>query len=259
MFLTVILLLAFIAVKEQITLQAQRQAYEESQKALRIRDEFISIASHELKTPITALSLQMRVLEKLLIDPNLAEKKAILKNCQNQFRRLNYLIEDLLDITRIQKGNFRLNLEQFDLKEMVDDVVGKINDNIELHTESCMGTWDSLRMSQVVVNLLSNAVKYGNGKLITVSLTCNAEHFCELKVQDRGVGIPHGFHKKIFEKFERAGLSASLGGLGLGLYITRTVVEAHGGTISAQTVDDTTVFTVRLPRNAQPKEYQIVW
>jgi signal transduction histidine kinase len=231
---------------------------EQAQQAVRVRDEFLSVASHELKTPLTSLKLQVQSLLDMppeFADPEDAQRmKGSLALTDRQVRRLERLIGNLLDVSRIAVGRFHLSPEEVDLSAMVRDVVQQFSAEIaragttvttSLPAE-CIGRWDPLRLEQVVVNLLANALKYGEGKPIEIGVSVAGEG-ARLVVQDQGVGVGAENHARIFERFERA-VSVNYGGLGLGLYITRQIVEAHGGTIGVESaLGQGASFTVELP------------
>jgi signal transduction histidine kinase len=231
---------------------------EQAQQAVRIRDEFLSVASHELRTPLTSLKLQVQSL--LDVPPNFADAdearrmNASLALTDRQVRRLERLIGNLLDVSRIAVGRFQLAREPVDLSAVVRDVVQQFSaelsrSNVTVTTDlapSVIGQWDPLRLEQVIVNLLSNAIKYGEGKPIAIRVSGDGKR-ARLEVRDGGVGVDAANHARIFERFERA-VSVNYGGLGLGLYITRQIVEAHGGTIAVKsTLAEGATFTVEIP------------
>jgi signal transduction histidine kinase len=165
------------------------------------------------------------------------------------------LIDALLDVSRIVTGQLELQLERFDLTEAMREVVERLRDGAT--SAGCellltvdgpiVGTWDRLRIEQVLMNLVSNAIKYAAGQPIHVSATRETETVA-LRVRDRGLGIPEGEQSRIFERFERTASARHYGGMGLGLYVARQIAEAHGGTIAASNEPDGgACFTVRLP------------
>ncbi|HEY3445100.1 MAG TPA: ATP-binding protein [Myxococcales bacterium] len=230
--------------------------YRQATESVNVRDSFLSIAGHELKTPLTALQLQVRCLsgetKKQPLEPRVAK---VARQCD----RLVSLVDELLDVSRITAGRLRLEVQELDLAEVARERVAGLAD--ELGRADCevrvvapapvVGRWDRLRVEQVVVNLLTNAMKYGCGKPIDLNLT-NVQDRARLQVRDRGIGIAPEDQARIFARFERAVSSRHFGGLGLGLWIARQVVEAHGGTISvASTPGEGATFTVELPVNAK--------
>jgi len=235
--------------------------YHEAQEAIRVRDEFLSIASHELNTPLTPLQLHLQRLQRTVSGGALVEAQSneqvlrSVEQAQRQTRRLARLVRELLDISRIRLGRLELHPEPMDLGEVVRDVVERFADEQalphampSLRVEgSAQGLWDRIRLEQVVANLLANALRYGQGKPVDLTVRAHdGEAF--LQVKDRGVGIAPEARKRIFERFERAS-SRNFGGLGLGLYIVRQIVEAHGGIITVESeLGVGSTFTVKLPR-----------
>jgi PAS domain S-box-containing protein len=243
------------AEQERRRLDADRIRAEE---ALRIRDEFLSIASHELKTPLTALQIElygMRAPIDRHHDERLGRKLA---RASRSADRLTRLIEMLLDVSRIAAGRLTLQREPFDLQPAMQQVVELMEGSAAqasceflFHPSagagSIVGDWDRLRIEQVVMNLLSNAFKYGAGQPVTLSLTRERD-WAIIEVRDHGPGVPTGDPERIFERFERATALLNEGGLGLGLYVSREIVRAHGGSIAGRTLPEGgACFTVRLP------------
>ena len=237
-----------------------RKQVEFNKRALIQKDEFLSIASHELKTPITSLQLQLEmVLRK--VQPELGKVPSpeslhkALKNSIRQVFQINKLIDELLEITRIEKGKLTFNFEEVNFSALLKDIfevhaeqVSTAGNLIEFQmTDNLWTVCDRFRIEQVVTNLLTNALKYGNGSLITVSLY-QKESDLVFSIQDRGFGISPQFQAKIFERFERAELTRSISGLGLGLYISKQIITAHGGTIHVNSQEGSGAeFVVQLP------------
>jgi PAS domain S-box-containing protein len=227
---------------------------EDYKQAIRARDEFLSIASHELRTPLTALKLR---LQALLYAKGLDEKlEKKLESAARQTQRLERLIDNLLDISRITTGHLELEPEDLELAEVAHEVVERLRDEatavgsqIQFEaTSPASGHWDRLRIEQVVTNLLSNALKYGEGRPIVVRVS-NDEKWAEITVRDRGMGIAEQDLERIFDQFERAANRRAPGGLGMGLYITRQIVEAHRGKIQVESKNgEGSVFRVKLPK-----------
>jgi len=233
--------------------------YADLQKAVRVRDEFLSVASHELKTPLTPLSLKLQMLEReLKRHPDSALKQHVASYVDlghRQIKKLTELIGDLLDVSRIGAGRLRLEKQEVDLAALVREVVSRFEPTatqagtpLELQLDGApRGQWDPGRLEQVVTNLLDNALKYGPGKPILLQLRAEPGQ-AVLTVTDHGIGIEPAYLGRIFERFERAVSDRHYGGLGLGLYITRELVHAHGGTIRVQSEPGVrTAFTVELP------------
>jgi len=246
--------------KELETLAAENaQLYAKTKDALVIRDEFLSVASHELKTPLTALLMQLQLIARHLkgdgrsLDLNLVQ--GLTEKTIHHGTRLASLMDQLSDLTRINSGKLQLQPAQFDFKNLIQDVVSQLSTEamrkgsaISFHAESFVSSrFDPLRIQQVMTNLISNAIKYGNGKPVDVSLKRSVSEV-EIKVRDWGLGIAKEKHGIIFERFERVHAEASNSSLGLGLYIAQQIVAAYQGKILVQSdVGKGSLFTVKLP------------
>jgi PAS domain S-box-containing protein len=239
--------------------------YSAAQEAIRIRDEFLSIASHELKTPLTPLQLQLDSLAATLRNSALTSDKLNhrLETANRQTRRLTKLVENLLDVSRISAGRLSLDRERFDLSEITTEVAERFGADaaaagcqIAVHTDHpVVGQWDRLRLEQVVSNLLSNAIKYGAGKPIEVHVRQEGGA-ARLVVADQGIGISPEDSARIFGRFERAVPLRHYGGMGLGLYIARQIVDAHGGSIVVSSAPGRgSTFTVVLPLTATESDH----
>lgn len=248
-----------------IDISERKQAEQERERlltamdeAIRLRDEFLTVASHELKTPLTPLSLKLQTLARATRErrgPELLERlPADLEVMQRQVKRLSTLVGELLDVTLISSGHLRLALEPVDLGALVQEVAARFEGEsqrtgtpIQAELDEVVGQWDRGRLEQAVSNLLSNALKYGVGHPVHLQVGRTTEH-AWLSVRDEGIGIPPEAAGRIFEKFERAVSERHYGGLGLGLYVTRQNVQAMGGTIDVRsTLGQGATFTVRLP------------
>jgi len=237
----------------------------EAREAIRMRDEFLSVASHELKTPLTSLKLRVQGLiehSPTVEDPTEAARMdKSFELAERQVRRLEKLVNNLLDVSRIAIGRFPLQREEVDLVGLVHNVIGQFSAEIARLDvevgldlpEHALGLWDPMRLEQVVVNLLSNALKYGAGSPVEIVVRIDGGNAL-LIVRDRGIGISPADQARIFERFERA-VSLNYGGLGLGLHITREIVLAHGGTIRVESVPgEGAAFIVELPRGIEASE-----
>lgn len=235
--------------------------FRRANEAIQFRDEFLSIASHELKTPITALKLQIQMMLRQIekgIKPegtDLFLKTARLSN--QQIIRLTGLIDELLDVTRIRSGKLNLQKERIDIIKFLDEILERMKpqmDAAKTHVEyekpskEIIGEIDPLRFEQIMTNLLSNAAKYGDFKPITMKvITDNARLI--VSIADQGKGISSEDQERIFQRFERVESAVKgISGLGLGLYITKQIVDAHGGVISVNSqIGKGTTFTVEIP------------
>lgn len=231
--------------------------FQEAQQAIAVRDEFLSVAAHELRTPLTPLRLLVQTFQKLL---ERGRNEEVLERLPNTFRRaerqidrLVWLVDTLLDVSRIREGNLQIERGPVDLGALARDAADHFEEEarvagcqLQLDIESAPGNWDRHRLEQVLSNLLGNAVKYGAGKEIEIRV--RGGNPARLTVTDHGIGIAEELQHRIFEPFERAVSPLSYGGLGLGLYIARQIVEAHGGTISFHSEPGrATEFLVELP------------
>jgi predicted ATPase/signal transduction histidine kinase len=230
--------------------------YHEVQEAVRLRDEFLSIASHELNTPIASLWLVVQGFEEAPSEPSPAALARTIQVISRQTRRLKTLVGDLLDLAHIHTGQLRLRCSDVDLGALVRDTIDRFSEDlarsrcsIDLDAQvGVTGLWDRSRLEQVVTNLLSNAIKFAPGKPIAIAVRSQGAQ-AQLMVQDRGIGIAAESLPLIFGRFERAVSSANYGGLGLGLYIVQEIVHAHGGAVSVQSeLGAGCTFTVELPQ-----------
>jgi len=234
---------------EQRRSEDERVRLSEAQASIRMRDEFLSIAAHELRTPLTALQLQLDTIRRAEGASPRIERAA------RSTTRLADLVESLLDVSRIATGRMPFRWEKSDLAALVRDVGDGMLDTA--HRSGCAlqvtvppvleTCCDPLRVQQVLTNLLANAIKYGVGKPIDVTLRAERGD-AVLDVRDHGAGVPDADRARIFERFERAVPMRNYGGLGLGLYVAREIVAAHGGTIAvADAAGGGACFTVTFP------------
>jgi signal transduction histidine kinase len=233
--------------------------YREAREAIRVRDDFLSIASHELNTPIAALQLSVEGLDQAQsVPPAVAER--LVRLITRQSRRLGTLVRELLSVAELQAGRLRMERTPVDLSRVVREIAEELGP--ELARARCgltveapapvEGQWDRTRLDQVVNNLLSNAMKYGAGHPIRITVD-TSPGIARLVVEDQGIGIDPERLRHVFGRFERAVPASNYGGLGLGLYVVREIVGALGGTVSVKSVIGAgSSFTVELPRAPTP-------
>ena len=246
-----------------IDISERQRLVRDLQAAVQARDNFLAIASHELRTPLAALVLQLGGLHKLLklgMPARFAEKiYSKVNKAMRNTDRLARLIDSLLEVSRISAGRFQLNLVDVDLVDVVNDVIDRFAEDLRRAgcevrieaPETLLGRWDRLRMEQVLVNLLTNAMRHGSGNAIDLRIVVE-DDTVRLIVRDHGPGISSEDVGRIFQRFERATSELQGGGLGLGLYILRQIVEAHGGHVEASNhVEGGAMFTLFFPRWAK--------
>ncbi len=230
------------------------------ERAVRVREDFLSIASHELKTPLSAIRLREGVIRHRLergLSPErtTAELNELLRLLERQVPRLNMLIEDLLNVAAIEQEALTISPVRSNLTQAVQEAVSKMS--LALHdagievslapSPAILCSFDPPRIEQVLFNLLNNAVKYAPGKPLDVLVSSDSEK-ATVVIRDHGPGIPPDLQKVIFERFERGGSPGSAGGLGLGLYISRHLIEAHGGALRLEsTPGQGAAFFIELP------------
>jgi signal transduction histidine kinase len=226
--------------------------------AVQAREDFISIASHELRTPLTPLTLQLDRLRRMLTRKELDPKEVakLQASLERQAARLTSLVDILLDVTRLRRGPMKLKPEKLDLSVLARDTAEGLADHVRLSRSELLietggpieGQWDRVRLQQALTNLLTNAIKYGQGKPITLHVHHEGGR-AHIAVRDNGPGISRADQTRIFRRFERLpSAEGSAGGLGLGLYITRQIIEAHGGTVRLESrLGAGATFTCTLP------------
>ncbi len=247
--------------RSQLLVQAQ-EARAAAENAVRLRDEFLTIASHELKTPLTSLNLQLQSLLRGARKAADGPLTARLDKAQRQIQKLARLMDDLLDVSRLTTGRLVLQVEEVDLVQVVREVLERFQEEpardgtrLTLQGEaSVVGRWDRGRLEQVVTNLVANAMKYGAGAPVEVAVRSSGA-MALLEVKDAGIGIAPEDLERIFGKFERAVPVRRYGGFGLGLYIVKQWVEALGGAVDVESSQGQgATFRVVLPL-AGPEEH----
>lgn len=225
------------------------------EKSLFSRDEFISIASHELRTPITAIKLELQMVSRSLKDVVTESSKEPLARSLNDVDRLTNLVEQLLDVTRVSMGRLVLNKTKVHAHDVVEKTVllltpqlHKVNSNIELDLEpnvECF--WDTVRIEQILTNLISNVARHAPGSDVKLSLRKESSDVV-IHFSDNGPGVSLEAQSRLFKRFEKGKSSNGVGGLGLGLYILKSLVEAHNGTLELSTqTGGGTRFKITLP------------
>jgi signal transduction histidine kinase len=241
---------------------SEHEARTAAEAAVRIREEFLSIASHELKTPLTILLGSAQLFQqRAQRSGHLSERDAqAFARIMQQGQKLNHMIHRLLDVSRIDQGRLKLEFGTLDLSVLVRRAVAELQGETTRHRFAILGSdapvviaGDELRLEQVVQNLLGNAVKYSpRGGQITVTLTADAEQV-RLLVQDQGIGVPSADLPRLVERFYRAGnvSGTHISGVGIGLYVVQEIINLHGGqlTLASQEGEGST-FSVTLPRGA---------
>lgn len=242
--------------------------YQQAQQAAQVREAFLSMAAHELRTPLTTVMGWAAMLADAARNPERDPEAlaSFVEELQSQVQRLDTLINDLLDASRLQQQRTELRPEEIDLAALIQHVLVRFEHASELQSahrivfessDSVVGYWDPGRMEQVVTNLISNALKYSpDGGEVRTAVTDEGNRVT-LSIQDQGIGVGPEDLAHLFEPFRRTDTARrTAGGTGLGLYITRQLVEQHGGTIEmASVVGDGTTVTVRLPRVARATDH----
>ncbi len=233
--------------------------FTEAKNAIQARDEFMSIASHELKTPLTSILLNLQLTLRKMRNTTSGRIKAddirkMIELSEQQSQRLSRLITELLNTSVVSTGRLVLEKEQVDLYQLTKNVIErfdlqlkKANTKVNFTGTKTVGNWDSIRLEQMISNLLSNAIKYGNEKPIKIEVRKNGNQAI-FKIQDQGIGIDPYSKNKIFERFQRTESAKNFKGLGLGLYIGKQIIEAHGGKIKVESAENEgSTFIVSLP------------
>ncbi|MGE7962903.1 hybrid sensor histidine kinase/response regulator [Pseudomonas sp. NPDC089918] len=247
--------------REQEALLKQLQnTQNELEQAVRMRDDFMSIVAHEVRTPLNGLILETQLRKMHLARNNAAaftldKMHAMVDRDERQIKSLIRLIEDMLDVSRIRTGKLSIRPSRFDLVQLVNNLLQNFAPQVEAAESSMtltaeqpvVGHWDEFRIEQVISNLLTNALRYGAKSLIDVRVY-NQDGQAWVEVQDRGIGISEENQQRIFQQFERVSAKTVVAGLGLGLFISEQIVAAHGGSITVESrIGEGALFRVCLP------------
>jgi signal transduction histidine kinase len=251
---------ASAAIENARLFREAQAALAQANQAVRMRDEFLSIASHELRTPVTSMKIRAEMMiqgldkgDAKVFAPERVER--VMRESNKSLDRLTRLIEDMLDISRIQTGRLALNVESTSLASIAGEVLERFSQQLaaagieaRLETEAqAEGNWDSSRLDQVVTNLITNALRYAPGKPLMVRVRSSGARAI-LEVEDQGPGIAPENQEKIFQRFERLVSANEVSGMGLGLYISREILRAHGGEIRVRSeLGRGAAFVVDLP------------
>lgn len=245
---------AYVLIKKNVRLR----------EAIIARDEFLSVASHELNTPLTSLMIMIHLINKYIIEQKLDQVplerlEELVKISDIQLRRFSSLINSMLDVSRIRTGRLILNASRVQLSPLIHNAVEEIqyqsnesNHEIKLDLDDAIvGQWDQLRIKQVILHLLNNAIKFSTDRPIKIKTTQN-EDKATIIVKDHGIGIPKEVQSRILKEFERSASIKAYGGLGLGLFIANQIIIAHQGVIclESEAGKGTTVY-VELPLNSK--------
>jgi len=246
--------------EQELLLSKLQQTQNELEHAVRMRDDFMSIVSHEVRTPLNGLILETQLRKLHLAKGNSAafsmdKMQAMVERDERQIQSLIRLIEDMLDVSRIRTGKLSIRTSAFDLAELVGNLLESFSAQIAAAESSVtftaeepvIGVWDEFRIEQVIANLLTNALRYGARKPIEVRVYAVAGQ-ARVEVRDQGIGISPENQRRIFQQFERVAANHAIHGLGLGLFISEQIVAAHGGEIVVESEEGNgSMFRVCLP------------
>jgi signal transduction histidine kinase len=249
-----------LALRERTQLFAQTEiARAEAEKAVQIRDQFFSVAAHELKTPLTSLLGNVQLIQRRTAREGILQERdqRALGVVAAQTRRLQQMIEALLDVTRLESGHLSLNRAPLDLGALVQQIVGEVQPALSSHSieyiayrAALLVDGDALRLEQVLQNIIQNAVKYSPaGGVITIETT-SRDHAACVSVTDQGIGIPQDALQRLFTRFYRADNvdDKQISGMGIGLYVVKEIITLHGGSVMVESTEGTgSTFTLCLP------------
>lgn len=238
--------------KVQKTLKKEIEARKELEKK---KDEFISIASHELKTPLTSIRGYVQLLERLIQQKNDDELTPYIQKVSQQINKLGDLVSDLLDISKMESGKMKFDIRPFSFEDMLNNAIDSIQQIYPEHEIKRIGSLntmylgDEMRIEQVLINYLTNGIKYSpDNKTLEVE-TVVEDNFLEVRVRDHGIGISQELQEQLFEKFFRVEETSNrFQGLGIGLFICQEIIERHGGKCSVEsTLGEGSTFIFTLP------------
>ncbi|HLE48506.1 MAG TPA: PAS domain-containing sensor histidine kinase [Patescibacteria group bacterium] len=246
-------------------IKQEKKARSLAEKAVKDRDEFLSIASHELKTPLTTILLQLQATLRKISSQTLADFSGsdLLKSLQiaeKQSQNLSVLIKDLLNVSLTSTHKLTLSKEKVDLTKLVSDLIHKYE--VEIKLSGCtvvakisdseiIGSWDAVRIEQALTNLFMNALRHAPHSRVIISVYRHND-FAVFRIKDSGQGIPKEFHDKIFAPFNRINNNSNNKGLGVGLFIAKQIINAHDGDITLTSkIGKGSSFTVSLPLSTQ--------
>ncbi|MGY1890588.1 Sensor histidine kinase RcsC [Pseudomonas fluorescens] len=246
--------------EQEALLQRLQSTQLELEQAVRMRDDFMSIVAHEVRTPLNGLILETQLRKMHLARDNAAaftldKMHAMVDRDERQIKSLIRLIEDMLDVSRIRTGKLSIRPSRFDLVQLVSNLLQNFAQQIEAAETTVSfeaehpveGCWDEFRIEQVISNLLTNALRYGGRSPIQVRVYRQGNQ-ARVEVQDHGIGISEENQKRIFQQFERVSAKTVVAGLGLGLFISEQIVTAHGGSIVVESqINEGALFRVCLP------------
>lgn len=232
----------------------------ELERALKMRDDFISLVAHELRTPLNTLHIEAQVRQLQLQRGNIelfneTHLQAMVERDMRQINNMVRLINDMVDVSRVNSDHLSIQPEKVDLSQLLSRIVNDFSQQAEAIGSyfnvnilpDVFGHWDSLRIEQIIINLITNALRYGKSKPVSINL-CVINDVVEVHVRDQGCGISDSDCQRIFEKFERLGKCEVKEGLGMGLYIARQLSEAHGGSLTVTSkLGEGSCFILRLP------------
>jgi PAS domain S-box-containing protein len=252
---------AYLNLEEKIKNRTEElaRAKAKAEDAVKARDRFFSIASHELQTPIAAFKLKSQIRRRNLANGKMpdfssAQFERILDEDDGQIDRLVFLVDNLLDITKLTSHSLKLNRERIEINDLIKDIVRRMDPILKASENICLlkttkviyGNWDRYRLEQVITNLLTNAGKYAPGNPIEIVVTSD-DDYVKVNIQDHGEGISKADQERILLPFERV-KHENENGLGLGLYISTQIIEAHAGQLEIKsTLGVGSSFSVLLP------------